>query len=128
MKFFTDEDIELPTAGRIILAVVGAAAAIITMYMMYRPSMALHYMDINNTNSVSKEELMRWIEQQKNAGASNPQPSNPQSAPRANTSSGNVGYIYFNCKKCGKRLRAPTGKGNIDVTCPMCKYKFDTRT
>lgn len=30
-------------------------------------------------------------------------------------------HKVFLCKKCGKIVRVPKGKGRIEVTCPMCR-------
>jgi hypothetical protein len=35
---------------------------------------------------------------------------------------------YFKCPKCSANLRVPKNRGNITVTCPVCKNKFDKRT
>ena len=37
-------------------------------------------------------------------------------------------HRYFKCKKCGKRLRVPKGKGKIEITCPHCGEKFIKKT
>ena len=34
-------------------------------------------------------------------------------------------FRYIKCKKCKNTLRLPRGKGEITVTCPVCKHKFD---
>ena len=36
--------------------------------------------------------------------------------------------IVVECPKCSGRLRLPTGKAHIGVTCPKCKYNFDYST
>lgn len=36
-------------------------------------------------------------------------------------------HKYFKCEKCKSRLRVPRGRGNITVTCPRCKHKFDKK-
>ncbi len=33
-------------------------------------------------------------------------------------------YLYFKCPNCKKELRVPRGKGNLEVTCPLCRSKF----
>ena len=33
-------------------------------------------------------------------------------------------YKYFKCKKCGKLLRVPRGRGKLNVTCPQCGHKM----
>ncbi len=37
-------------------------------------------------------------------------------------------YKYLKCKNCGAQLRVPKGKGKINVTCPKCRAKFQTRS
>lgn len=37
-------------------------------------------------------------------------------------------YKYYKCPSCKKELRVPKGKGDITITCPHCKTKFDKRT
>ncbi len=37
-------------------------------------------------------------------------------------------YTYFNCPKCKTRIRVPRGKGRINITCPVCKEKFEERS
>lgn len=36
--------------------------------------------------------------------------------------------IIVECPKCAGRMRLPTGKAHIGVTCPKCKYNFDYST
>lgn len=35
---------------------------------------------------------------------------------------------YFVCKECHKNVRVPRHKGNIIITCPNCRNKFEKRT
>lgn len=37
-------------------------------------------------------------------------------------------HKYFQCPNCKQELRVPKGKGEITVTCPKCKTKFDGRS
>lgn len=37
-------------------------------------------------------------------------------------------YKYFKCPTCGQRLRAPRGRGKIQVTCQKCHGVFQTKT
>lgn len=37
-------------------------------------------------------------------------------------------YRYYHCPNCGQRLRVPKGRGNITVTCPKCRTRFDARS
>lgn len=37
-------------------------------------------------------------------------------------------YKYFTCKTCKTRLRVPRRKGNIEITCPNCKTKFNAKS
>lgn len=37
-------------------------------------------------------------------------------------------YKYFKCPSCGQRLRAPRGRGKIEVTCQKCHHVFQTKT
>ncbi len=37
-------------------------------------------------------------------------------------------YRFFKCKQCGTTLRVPRGKGELVVTCPKCKNRFDAKT
>ena len=37
-------------------------------------------------------------------------------------------FRYVKCKNCKNTLRLPRGKGEITVTCPVCKNKFDFRS
>lgn len=36
-------------------------------------------------------------------------------------------HRIFKCKKCGKKLSVPKGKGNIEISCP-CGNKFRKKT
>lgn len=35
---------------------------------------------------------------------------------------------YYRCPKCKQVVRVPKGKGQITITCPSCKTKFDKRS
>ncbi len=37
-------------------------------------------------------------------------------------------HRYFKCPDCKSRLRVPKGRGNITITCPKCKTKFDKKS
>ncbi len=37
-------------------------------------------------------------------------------------------YKYFRCPSCKQQLRAPRGRGNIQVTCQKCHHVFLTKT
>lgn len=37
-------------------------------------------------------------------------------------------YKIFKCKRCGRKIRVPKGKGKIEVTCPVCGNKTIHRT
>ena len=37
-------------------------------------------------------------------------------------------YKYFRCPQCRQRLRAPRGRGKIQVTCQKCRHVFVTKT
>lgn len=37
-------------------------------------------------------------------------------------------YKYFKCPQCRQQLRAPRGRGNIEVTCQKCRHVFRTKT
>jgi len=37
-------------------------------------------------------------------------------------------HKYFKCPNCKSRLRVPRGRGNITVTCPRCKNRFDKKS
>ena len=37
-------------------------------------------------------------------------------------------YKYFRCPSCKQQLRAPRGRGNIEVTCQRCHNVFRTKT
>ena len=37
-------------------------------------------------------------------------------------------YRYFRCPKCRQQLRAPQGRGKIEVTCQRCRHVFQTKT
>ncbi len=37
-------------------------------------------------------------------------------------------HRYFSCPNCKNTLRVPKGKGEITITCPVCKHKFDRKT
>ena len=37
-------------------------------------------------------------------------------------------YKYYKCPNCKQELRVPKGKGEITITCPKCRTKFDKRT
>lgn len=37
-------------------------------------------------------------------------------------------YKYFHCPNCKQQLRAPRGRGKIEVTCQRCHHVFQTKT
>lgn len=37
-------------------------------------------------------------------------------------------YKYFRCPHCRQQLRAPRGRGRIEVTCQKCHSVFQTKT
>lgn len=37
-------------------------------------------------------------------------------------------YKYFKCPNCKQQLRAPRGRGHIEVTCQKCHQVFRTKT
>ena len=37
-------------------------------------------------------------------------------------------HRFFKCPSCKKQLRVPKGKGKINITCPHCQTKFESRT
>lgn len=37
-------------------------------------------------------------------------------------------YKYFRCPSCRQQLRAPRGRGKIEVTCQKCRAVFQTKT
>ncbi len=37
-------------------------------------------------------------------------------------------HRYFTCPGCRNALRVPKGKGEITITCPVCREKFDRKT
>lgn len=37
-------------------------------------------------------------------------------------------YKYYKCPKCKQQLRVPKGKGQVVITCPKCKTKFEKYT
>lgn len=37
-------------------------------------------------------------------------------------------HKFYRCKQCGVTIRVPKGKGQIEITCPKCGYKFIDRT
>ena len=37
-------------------------------------------------------------------------------------------HRYFTCPNCKNTLRVPKGKGEITITCQVCKTKFDKKT
>ena len=37
-------------------------------------------------------------------------------------------YLYFKCPSCGQDLRVPKGKGDVIITCPICKTEIKKRS
>ncbi len=37
-------------------------------------------------------------------------------------------HRYFSCPGCKNSLRVPKGRGDVTITCPVCKTKFDRKT
>ena len=37
-------------------------------------------------------------------------------------------HRYFSCPNCKNNLRVPKGRGEITITCPVCKVRFDRKT
>lgn len=46
---------------------------------------------------------------------------------RGNSSSSPT-HTIFMCKKCHQKIRVPSGKGKIEITCPKCQYRFIKRS
>ncbi len=36
--------------------------------------------------------------------------------------------VIFRCPKCSQKIRIPSGKGAVEITCPRCRTKFRKRT
>ncbi len=36
--------------------------------------------------------------------------------------------VIFRCPKCSQKIRIPSGKGMVEITCPKCRTKFRKRT
>ena len=36
--------------------------------------------------------------------------------------------VSFRCPKCSQKIRIPSGKGLVEITCPKCRTKFRKRT
>lgn len=36
-------------------------------------------------------------------------------------------HKYFLCPNCKQTVRVPRGRGQITITCPKCKQKFDKK-
>ena len=34
-----------------------------------------------------------------------------------------MSMVEIRCEQCGQRLRVPSDKGNLDVTCPKCRHR-----
>lgn len=39
-----------------------------------------------------------------------------------------VDHRVIQCEKCSKKMRVPTKKGTIEVTCPKCAHVFKVQT
>ncbi len=39
-----------------------------------------------------------------------------------------VDHRLAQCPNCGQKLRVPTGRGKLQVTCPKCSNKFSVST
>lgn len=39
-----------------------------------------------------------------------------------------VDHRVIECEKCSKKMRVPTKKGTIKVTCPKCVHSFNVQT
>ena len=37
-------------------------------------------------------------------------------------------HRYFSCPNCKNALRVPKGRGQITITCPVCKTRFDAKS
>ncbi len=37
-------------------------------------------------------------------------------------------HRYFACPSCKNNLRVPKGRGEITITCPVCKTRFDRKS
>lgn len=37
-------------------------------------------------------------------------------------------HRIYSCPGCGQKVRVPTGKGKVSITCPRCKKEFTKRT
>ena len=36
----------------------------------------------------------------------------------------NAGYRIFKCPNCKQKIRVPSGKGRIEISCPKCQTRF----
>ena len=41
---------------------------------------------------------------------------------------GDGSHTFFNCPSCHNRLRVPSGKGKIEITCPRCGTRFSRKS
>ncbi len=39
-----------------------------------------------------------------------------------------VDHRVIECENCRTRMRVPTGKGKLRVTCPQCRHEFDLQS
>ncbi|MBP5159932.1 MAG: hypothetical protein ILP10_06485 [Lachnospiraceae bacterium] len=46
----------------------------------------------------------------------------------AQTRTSEPGVRIFTCPSCGQKVRVPSGKGKIQITCPKCHVKFIKKT
>ena len=37
-------------------------------------------------------------------------------------------HMIFRCPKCSQKIRIPSGKGMVEITCPKCRTRFRKRT
>ena len=37
-------------------------------------------------------------------------------------------HRYFSCPNCKNALRVPKGRGQITITCPVCRTRFDAKS
>lgn len=37
-------------------------------------------------------------------------------------------FHFYNCPKCGQRLRVPRGRGKLEISCPKCQANFTKNT
>ncbi|MBQ6075235.1 MAG: hypothetical protein IJK86_03685 [Lachnospiraceae bacterium] len=105
----------------VILSVLVAVLLVLVYVRMFSKNIQARYNE-NTRYLMLKEKLLNIFRGRKGSGSQNGR-SGGASGHAADT-----GHKIFACPACRQRVRVPSGRGKIEITCPKCGNHFKRRT